>query len=259
MRKHLLDYDDVMNKQRKFIYMIRNEILDNADIKALIREFADDAVNVRIEQLLPGKKVSEFNFDALNEYLTGVFQLRFDNLEEEVRNTSKAEFIAKISKAALDAFNAKETEIGSENMRILEKMIALQVIDQKWKDHLYLMDQLRDGIWTLGYAERNPLVEYRFRAFNMFEDMVAAVKDEVTEFILRAQVKEQLHEEAPVEEEYQEIGSAQHNTMTGFDMRDGVAAQALAQAANRPAKGTSEAAKNTAGGAAQRKSSRRRR
>ncbi|MFO1471737.1 MAG: preprotein translocase subunit SecA [Turneriella sp.] len=260
MRKHLLDYDDVMNKQRKFIYMIRNEILDNADIKALIREFADDAVNVRIEQLLPGKKVSEFNFDALNEYLTGVFQLRFDNLEEEVRNTSKAEFIAKVSKAALDAFNAKEAEIGSENMRILEKMIALQVIDQKWKDHLYLMDQLRDGIWTLGYAERNPLVEYRFRAFNMFEDMVAAVKDEVTEFILRAQVKEQLHEEAPAEEEYHEIGAAQHSTMAGFDMRDGVAAQAIAQAeaANRSAKGTSEAAKNTAGGAAKRKSSRRR-
>ena len=124
-----------------------------------------------------------------------------------------------------------------------------------------LMDQLRDGIWTLGYAERNPLVEYRFRAFNMFEDMVAAVKDEVTEFILRAQVKEQLHEEAPAEEEYHEIGAAQHSTMAGFDMRDGVAAQAIAQAeaANRPAKGTSEAAKNTAGGAAQRKSSRRRR
>ena len=106
MRKNLLEYDEVMDKQRKFIYMIRNEILDNADIKALIREFADDAVNVRIEQLLPGKKVSEFNFDALNEYLTGVFQLRFDNLEEEVRNTSKAEFINKVRKAALDALLA---------------------------------------------------------------------------------------------------------------------------------------------------------
>ncbi|MBL8033997.1 MAG: preprotein translocase subunit SecA, partial [Leptospiraceae bacterium] len=258
MRKHLLDYDDVMNKQRKFIYMIRNEILDNADIKELIREFAEDAAAGRIEQLLPGKKVSEFNFDALAEYLQGVFQIKYDDLEETLRRMSKDEFIADIKHQALAAFNRKEEEIGAENMRILEKMIALQVIDQKWKDHLYLMDQLRDGIWTLGYAERNPLVEYRFRAFNMFEDMVAAIKDEVTEFILRAQVKEQLHEEEAIETEYREVGSAQHSSMAGFDMRDGVAAQALEQAGRRPSKGTSEAAKNTAGGAAKRKSSRRR-
>ena len=258
MRKHLLDYDDVMNKQRKFIYMIRNEILDNADIKELIREFAEDAAAGRIEQLLPGKKVSEFNFDALAEYLQGVFQIKYDDLEETLRRMSKDEFIADIKHQALAAFNRKEEEIGAENMRILEKMIALQVIDQKWKDHLYLMDQLRDGIWTLGYAERNPLVEYRFRAFNMFEDMVAAIKDEVTEFILRAQVKEQLHEEEAIETEYREVGSAQHSSMAGFDMRDGVAAQALEQASRRPSKGTSEAAKNTAGGAAKRKSSRRR-
>ncbi|MBX3721333.1 MAG: preprotein translocase subunit SecA [Turneriella sp.] len=260
MRKHLLEYDDVMNKQRKYIYMIRNEILDNADVKSLIREFADDAVNVRIEQLLPGKKVSEYNFDALAEYLNGVFQIKYDNLEDAVRGVSKDEFIASIRKQALDAFNRKEEEIGAENMRILEKMIALQVIDQKWKDHLYLMDQLRDGIWTLGYAERNPLVEYRFRAFAMFEDMVAAVKDEVTEFILKAQVKEQLHEEEAIEAEYHEVGSAQHSTMAGFDMTDGVAAQAAAKQLQnrRPDATTSEAAKQTGGGSSKRKSSRRR-
>ncbi|GAB4422384.1 MAG: preprotein translocase subunit SecA [Turneriella sp.] len=259
MRKHLLEYDDVMNKQRRYIYMIRNEILDNTDIKSLIREFAEDAIEIRIGQMLPGKKVSEFNFEALQEYLTNVFQIRYDDLEEELRARSKDEFIAEVREKAMQALDAKEQEIGAENMRILEKMIALQVIDQKWKDHLYLMDQLRDGIWTLGYAERNPLVEYRFRAFNMFEDMVAAVKDEVTEFILRAQVKEQLREEDADEDAYQEIGSAQHNSMSGFDMTDGVAAQAIAQHASRqPQKQTSEAAKHTAGGASKRRSSRRR-
>jgi preprotein translocase subunit SecA len=259
MRKHLLEYDDVMNKQRQYIYMIRNEILDNAEIKPLIREFAEDAAGIRIEQLLPGKKVSEYNIEALQDYLTGVFQIKFDDLEETVRNTSKDAFVAIVRKHALDALQNKEDEIGSGNMRILEKMIALQVIDQKWKDHLYLMDQLRDGIWTLGYAERNPLVEYRFRAFAMFEDMVSAVKDEVTEFILRAQVKEQLREEEADEAEYEEIGSAQHSTMAGFDMRDGVAAQALAREVNKQGPTTSEAAKQTGGGASARKSSRRRR
>ena len=99
MRKHLLEYDDVMNKQRKYIYMIRNEILDNADVKALIREFAEDAINVRIEQLLPGKKVSEYNFEALAEYLNGVFQIKFDDLEESVRRASKDEFIAEVPQA----------------------------------------------------------------------------------------------------------------------------------------------------------------
>jgi preprotein translocase subunit SecA len=260
MRKHLLEYDDVMNKQRKYIYMIRNEILDNADVKSLVREFTEDAILIRIGQMLPGKKVSEFNFEALQEYLANVFQIRYANLEEELRNKSKDEFIDEVREKAMQALDAKEQEIGAENMRILEKMIALQVIDQKWKDHLYLMDQLRDGIWTLGYAERNPLVEYRFRAFNMFEDMVAAVKDEVTEFILRAQVKEQLHEEDADEAEYKEIGSAQHSSMAGFDMTDGVVAQAIAQHANRAGKpkDTSEAAKQTAGGSSKRKSSRRR-
>jgi preprotein translocase subunit SecA len=121
------------------------------------------------------------------------------------------------------------------------------------------MDQLRDGIWTLGYAERNPLVEYRFRAFNLFEDMVAAIKDEVVEFILRAQVKEQLHEEVPDESEYREIGSAQHSSLSGFDMTDGIIAQKIAQhAAAAPRRTTSEAAKHTGGGASKRRSSRRR-
>ncbi|MFZ5627951.1 MAG: preprotein translocase subunit SecA [Spirochaetota bacterium] len=259
MRKHLLEYDDVMNKQRKYIYMIRNEILDNTDVKELIREFTEDAIQIRIGQMLPGKKVSEFNFEALQEYLANVFQIRYEDLEEELRAKSKDEFIAEVRERALKALDAKEQEIGAENMRILEKMIALQVIDQKWKDHLYLMDQLRDGIWTLGYAERNPLVEYRFRAFNMFEDMVAAVKDEVTEFILRAQVKEQLREEDADEDEYEEVGSAQHSSMAGFDMTDGVAAQALAQHASRgPQKTSSDAAKQTGGGSSKRKSSRRR-
>jgi preprotein translocase subunit SecA len=217
-------------------------------------------VSIRIEQMLPGKKVSDYNFEALKDYLQSVFQVKYDDLEEVLRGTTKDEFIALIKKQALDALNAKEDEIGTENMRILEKMIALQVIDQKWKDHLYLMDQLRDGIWTLGYAERNPIVEYRFRAFSMFEDMVTAVKDDVTEFILRAQVKEQLREEE-ADEEYEEIGSAQHSTMAGFDMSDGVAGQAAARATNRGAKPkeTSEAAKLTGGGASQRKSGRRRR
>ena len=224
-----------------------------------IREFTEDAIQIRIGQMLPGKKVSEFNFEALQDYLANVFQIRYTDLEEELRAKSKDEFIAEIREKALQALDAKEQEIGSENMRILEKMIALQVIDQKWKDHLYLMDQLRDGIWTLGYAERNPLVEYRFRAFAMFEDMVAAVKDEVTEFILRAQVKEQLHEEDADEDEYEEVGSAQHSSMAGFDMTDGVAAQAIAQHVNRgPQQSSSEAAKQTGGGSSRRKSSRRR-
>jgi preprotein translocase subunit SecA len=239
--------------------MIRNEILDNADVKSLIREFTEDSIQLRISQMLPGKKVSEFNFEALREYLANVFQIRYDDLEEELRTKTKNEFIAEVREKALQALDAKEQEIGAENMRILEKMIALQVIDQKWKDHLYLMDQLRDGIWTLGYAERNPLVEYRFRAFNLFEDMVAAIKDEVVEFILRAQVKEQLHEEVPDESEYREIGSAQHSSLSGFDMTDGIIAQKIAQhAAAAPRRTTSEAAKHTGGGASKRRSSRRR-
>jgi len=259
MRKHLLEYDDVMNKQRKYIYMIRNEILDNADVKDLVREFAEDAAGIRIDQLLPGKKVSEYNFEALAEYLAGVFQIKYDNLEETLRRASKDDFIAEVRTKALAALEAKEAEISPQNMRILEKMITLQVIDQKWKDHLYIMDQLRDGIWTLGYAERNPLVEYRFRAFGLFEDMVAAIKDEVTEFILKAQVREQLREEEVDVTDYKEVGSAQHSTMAGFDMTDGVAAQALAkQAQKQQGPTTSDAAKQTGGGSSQRKSSRRR-
>jgi preprotein translocase subunit SecA len=89
MRKHLLDYDDVMNKQRKYIYLIRNEILDNTDVKALVSEFTEDAVSIRIEQMLPGKKVSEFNFEALQDYLQSVFQVKYDDLEEVLRGTTK--------------------------------------------------------------------------------------------------------------------------------------------------------------------------
>ncbi|HRP70675.1 MAG TPA: preprotein translocase subunit SecA, partial [Turneriella sp.] len=100
MRKHLIDYDDVMNMQRKYIYMVRNEILDNADIKSLIREFVDDAISGRVEQMLPGRKVSEYNIDALKEYLSTVYQIQYENLEDVVRDSSKDEFIDDVRKKA---------------------------------------------------------------------------------------------------------------------------------------------------------------
>jgi preprotein translocase subunit SecA len=187
IRKHLLEYDDVMNSQREFIYKLRNEILDGADISLKIKEFIYDISEAVVDNFSGGQRSSE-DWDI--EGLAGFLQTKYFIDIDDSSSLSYNDYLKKISDELLSKYQLKEKELPSEDMRALERMIALQAIDSKWREHLLTMDELRDGIWTAGYSEKNPLVEYKLQGMDLFRQMLDLLKQDVLEYLLKVQVKE---------------------------------------------------------------------
>ncbi|HNX60109.1 MAG TPA: preprotein translocase subunit SecA, partial [Spirochaetota bacterium] len=198
IRKHLLEYDDVMNSQREYIYGKRDEILEGEDISPLVKQYMDDIITVISEDYSEGKKnVSEWDVEPLKTFLSKTFSIDVDREGMNILTMNDVAFRKAIKDAMLKISSQKESQIGTENMRHVERMIALQVIDQKWREHLLAMDELRDGIWTVGYGERNPLVEYKLRGFRIFQETLLTIKREIVEFLMKVQFRES---EVPREE-----------------------------------------------------------
>ncbi|MCS6985452.1 MAG: preprotein translocase subunit SecA [Leptospiraceae bacterium] len=256
IRKHLLEYDDVMNTQRNYIYGIRNEILDKDDITPLVEEYIHDALLAKLEQFLPGKSPASWNLEELEHYLHN--SLGISIKKEDLERKSYTEIYKFLTEEVLSFYRQKAKKYGEANMRALERLISLQVIDHKWKEHLYAIDQLREGMWAVGYAERNPLVEYRLRAFELFEAMVQSIKEEIMEFLLKAEIVEPVAIEAPAE--YHEVGQAIHSSLKSFDLTSAeeLMERTVKEALKKPVD-QQKKAKSTPGGASQRRSSRRKR
>ncbi len=201
IRKHLLEYDDVMNSQREFIYDERNALLDGEDVSGKIRSYIDDIVENEIEIVTMGSgHPEEWNIDELQYWMNSRFGLDVDfGGEINPYELSYREFVDALKEKMQRNYDKREEEIGTENIRTVERLISLQVIDNKWRDHLFSMDELRDGIWTLGYGERNPLTEYKIQGFALFRDMLAALKEEIVEYLFKVQVDTVVEEEEPVE------------------------------------------------------------
>jgi preprotein translocase subunit SecA len=189
IRKHLLEYDDVMNSQREYIYGRRDDILEGEDITDFIHSYMDDVVQDVCEQFSDEKKnVSGWDVDAMILYIQSKFAINFDR--SEIVKLSHDAFEKELKEAILKRHKEKEDKIGGANMRHVERMIALQVIDTKWREHLLSMDQLRDGIWTVGYGERNPLIEYKLRGFRIFQETLFAIKQEIVELLMKVQFRD---------------------------------------------------------------------
>ena len=202
-RKHLVQYDDVLNKQREIIYSRRREILEaSADeestLKELMKEKLETAIKgiVDVEVSNVGDNPTEINETIVNEFVTII---PFDKASQEqllkqVTQTKgtdeKAKFLIKI---ASDVYAQREQTLGSEMMRRLEKFVMLSVIDKLWMNHLDAIDNLRQGIGLRGYAQRDPLVEYKNEAFRMFESLVFSIDDEIVHRIYKVQVQNPPH------------------------------------------------------------------
>jgi preprotein translocase subunit SecA len=169
IRKHLLEYDDVMNKQRKEIYRFRRELLEGKDQKPYILNVADELV-----QELLGSHVSleedprNWDFEGLGINFQRIFGL---GPPQDAHLMDRPELDESLGSMARQRYEAKEAEIGPEVMRWYERMIMLQIIDQQWKDHLLALDHLKEGIGLRGYGQRDPLVEYKRESFELFEDL----------------------------------------------------------------------------------------
>ena len=186
IRKHLLEYDDVMNKQRTEIYAFRREILQGGDnLRQRILSMMDEIVDEQLAIYCPeDAKFSEWDVKGLKDSIYGVFSLVPAAIPEDMQALRK-----KLSVDIRGSYKAKEDETGQEMLRYLEKMIVLQVVDTQWKDHLLAMDHLKEGIGLRGYGQRDPLVEYKKEAFDMFGEMSGRISAEIVSRLFKIQVQ----------------------------------------------------------------------
>jgi preprotein translocase subunit SecA len=185
IRKHLLEYDDVNNKQRTEIYSFRREILTSENLKDRILEMAENILDDILATYCPDNKhPEEWDTKGLRDALYGQFGIYPDVKEitnfEDLRD--------KLFDEIKQTYESKEQEIGSEALRYLEKMITLQVLDTQWKDHLLSMDHLKEGVGLRGYGQRDPLVEYKKEAFEIFADLSNRVASEVVARLMKIQI-----------------------------------------------------------------------
>ncbi len=200
IRKHLLKYDDVMNKQREIIYAERQKAFDEPDIKQHALEMIDDVMDEAMDEFVPKDTLpDEWNLRGLTDWMRRHFGLhvRFDGVDLET--VEAGEIFETLQQVVRSAYEERERRLGFETMREIERVAILRAVDSRWKDHLYAMDLLKEGIGLRGYGGKDPLVEYKHEAFNLFSEMIADVKLGAAEFLFRVQVAEpeKLEEPAP--------------------------------------------------------------
>ncbi len=189
IRKHLLEYDDVMNKQRVAIYRLRREILDGKEQRDYILELADNILDYLLDQHLSAEiDVEEWDLDGFKKALQGQYGLDSGTLSAiDWDGLNRDEIREELAKKNRGRYESKEQVVGPELMRTHERIIMLQVVDSQWKDHLYAMDHLKEGIGLRGYGQRDPLMEYKKESFSMFEAMWDRIEEEIVRllFLLR--------------------------------------------------------------------------
>ncbi|QCI23752.1 preprotein translocase subunit SecA [Buchnera aphidicola (Macrosiphoniella sanborni)] len=186
IRKQLLEYDDVINQQRRVIYAQRNKLIDSKDIKIMIHDIFEDVLKKNISVYIPNNTSKEkWKIIELENILNTNFHLKINILEwlNIQPNLNDIELVIKIIDIAQKQYEKKETIIGLNNMRIIEKTIMLQTLDTLWKEHLSAIEYLRQGIHLRGYAQKDPKQEYKRESFNMFSNMLELLKNEVVLFL----------------------------------------------------------------------------
>ncbi len=184
IRKHLLEYDNVMNRQREVIYDERKKVLYGEELKEYIHGVMEEVLDYALDTYLNEKiRIDEWDFDGLRQYLDSRFMIKTRDIKfEEMRRPEIKETVIEIMKSM---YEAKEKLLTADMARYLERMILLQVVDSRWKDHLYAMDNLREGIGLRAYGQKDPLVEYQHEGFSMFMDMIDRIKEETLEYLFK--------------------------------------------------------------------------
>ncbi|TGL62975.1 preprotein translocase subunit SecA [Leptospira sarikeiensis] len=247
IRKHLLEYDDVMNRQRIVIYKMRNEVLEGGDVTGLAKSFLEEMIEAQVVTTCEGGNPNGWELDTLKEWFEGL-GLPWNVDIEEIKKSKNAQLsiFDSLNNTAQSFYQEKADRIGGDVWKLLERNIFLDILDHRWKEHLYSMDHLREGIWTVGYGEKNPLVEYKLQGFRLFDQAIENMKYEIVSFLLRVEVTEktQLPEE---KKEYKKVGQ---ELTGGFQELQGA----------KPRNPATEALPvSSGGGGSERKTSRRKR
>lgn len=189
IRKHVLQYDNVMNKQREVIYAQRRQVLMGEDIKASIMDMLTEVISDAVDNYTVGSQYpEEWDVAGLLEYLQNIFLPKRAIKSEDIMQMDREELKEALQNIGLKVYEAKEAEIGSEDMRELERVILLRVVDTKWMDHLDAMDQLREGINLRAYGQQDPVQAYQVEGYDMFLDLVKSIKEDTVKYIYNVSV-----------------------------------------------------------------------
>jgi preprotein translocase subunit SecA len=187
-RKHTLEYDDVLNQQREVIYRYRDEVLEGKDMSEAAREEIAGLVDRLVNESTPGDFVEDWDLDGLLRRIEEVYPLSEEFDEVDIESLDRLELIESLQEEALHRYDAREEELGPELMREVERYLLLEIIDQRWQEHLYDMDYLQQGIHLRGAAQLDPLVAYKNEAFTLFRDLMNSVWHDFARFIYHVQV-----------------------------------------------------------------------
>ena len=203
IRRRLFEYDQVMNEQREIVYTQRNKILDGEDLKenviSMIKEIIERCVNIYLNDDF--KLVKESDVINITEFLMPIFNKKiilFD--EKNKKDLAKKVVIKKLFDEAVKIYEDKEKEFGTEEMREIERIIILKTVDRYWMDHIDNMDKMRQGISLRAYAQRDPLVEYRFLSYDMFEEMSNNIQFDVIRGLFNARIEVRIEKEEAVKQ-----------------------------------------------------------
>ncbi|HEX3031785.1 MAG TPA: preprotein translocase subunit SecA [Bacillota bacterium] len=189
IRKHVLEYDDVMNQQREVIYAQRRQVLMGENMKETIQSMISDAISGSLDiYCSQGVHPEEWDLTGLLNHAEQLYLPDHTLTVEEVANLSREELQEFLEEKAFAIYEAKEERLGTETLREMERMVLLRVVDEKWMDHLDAMDQLRQGIGLRAYGQKDPLVEYKFEGYDMFQNMISSIQEDVVRYMYRLQV-----------------------------------------------------------------------
>ena len=197
IRENLLKYDEVNNEQREVVYAERRQVLDGENMRELIMKMLNDIVEGAVDMSISDEQTPEnWGFKELNDLLLPIIPLKPIELTDEISKMSKDEFKHMLKELATKFYESKEAEFpDAEQVREIERVVLLKVIDNKWMSHIDDMDQLREGIGLQAYGNRDPLVEYKMNAYEMFDDMTAAIREDTIRILCHIRVEEKVERE----------------------------------------------------------------
>jgi preprotein translocase subunit SecA len=193
-----------MNRQREVLYALRREIINTKNPKETLMDMADEVVDDALADIAPEKIFpEEWDIEGLNELLERQFAVHIEKSDDhelllqgdtrlELKDCNRETLHSALMEAITRAYEAKEAGIDPDFMRHIEKVIMLQILDSLWKDHLLGMDHLKEGIGLRGYAQKNPLTEYKKEGFELFSQMMTRIKEEITEYLFKVQVNQEV-------------------------------------------------------------------
>jgi preprotein translocase subunit SecA len=224
MRKNVLKYDDVMNVQRQVIYEQRRKVLEGEDLSEDVRGWIDEVIERTVAQYTDAEFEEEWDLDELVKAMGTLYDtdITEQELRDELAEVSREALVEEFQADARDEYGAKEEELGADLMRELERFVILQVVDQRWREHLENMDYLRDGIHLRAMAQKDPLTEYRSEGHAMFEELNVSIREEVVQILFHAQLEPQ--------EQLEPVAAAQNGGQLTYEHESLAGSQAIAAA-----------------------------